>query len=497
MILLNLVFGMLATLYALLVRPGTQVVQLTVAPPRSAPTNTGVWFAVGLCDQGPSNAPVFIQSMTDFTRLLGARVSYSIMYDALNVFFREGGSQAYVGRVVGPAAAKATTNLNDAGAAVSLVVSALGPGAYGNNLKVGVTVTGGTYVIQVSDISNNILEQSPTLTTQADGVTYGETSQYITIALGASSNPPTTKALTAMTGGNDDRGNVTDAQWAAALALFSKDLGPGNVSAPGRTTDLGHTQLADHAAANNRCAILDSPDTPTQATVTASATAAKATGNGQYAAFFWPWIKGPGVVAGTTSVVPPCALVAGRSSAVDASVGPAEPAAGLANGVSSWAVDVSQPAIDDNTRQTWNTQGINVVRDIYGAPTIYGWRSLADPVNNPYWVPLGTGRYLMGLAARAAAVGEQYVFDMIDGQGHTIAAYGGALTSLVMADWNAGEIYGATSDQAFNVDVGPAVNTPAVLANNELRAVIAVRPSPMAELVTIEIVNTPITQAVA
>jgi hypothetical protein len=47
------------------------------------------------------------------------------------------------------------------------------------------------------------------------------------------------------------------------------------------------------------------------------------------------------------------------------------------------------------------------------------------------------------------------------------------------------------------VDVGPTVNTPASLANNELRAQVSVRVSPDSELITITIVNVPITEAVA
>jgi len=202
------------------------------------------------------------------------------------------------------------------------------------------------------------------------------------------------------------------------------------------------------------------------------------------------------MVAGTQRTVPPSALAAGKCAQVDPVYGPGTPAAGV-KGVSSFATDTSQPDWDDTTRDTLNTDGVDVIRVLNGAVTIYGWRSLADPINNPDWVPLGTVRYLMGLAARAFSVGQEFVFAPIDGQGHTISAYQGALVALCLADWNAGEIYGQTSSDAFNVDTGPAVNTPTVLAGNELRAVISVRPSPMAELVTIQIVNTPITQAVA
>lgn len=482
-------------------RPSVQVQVLTTPPPRSAPTDTGVWFVTGLADQGRVDRPILVQSMSDFTRQLGARVSYSVLYDALDTFFHEGGSQAYVSRVVGPAAVVATKNLVDNAAGVSLVVKALGPGAYGNSIKVAVVAAtaGGVYKIQVYDVNNVLLEDSGDLTTQADAVSWSQNSQYVTITLGATALVPVVggaNAIAALATGTDDRANITDAQWLAALTRFTKDLGPGGVSAPGRTTDAGHTQLSDHASVNNRVALLDAPDTATQATLVTSATGGKSTGTGQYAAMFAPWLVVPGLVPGTTRTVPPSALAAGRMAASDASAGPGVPAAGD-RGVSQFGIAVSQPAWDDITRDALNSAGVNVIRMLFGAPTIYGYRSLADPVTNPYWVPFGTVRYLMGLAARAWAVGHQFVFDQIDGQGHTISAYQGALVSLCQADWIAGEIYGATPDLAFNVDTGPAINTPAVLAGNELRAAISVRPAPMAELVTIMIVNVPITQGVS
>src|SRR5262252_5690105 len=117
-------------------RPGVQIQVQTAPQPTSAPTDSGVAFMVGLCDQGPLDS-ILIRSLTDFTTFCGARVTYSVLYDAVDAYFREGGDSAYISRVVGPAAAVATRNLMKA-AAVSLTVNALGPGVYGNNISVAV-----------------------------------------------------------------------------------------------------------------------------------------------------------------------------------------------------------------------------------------------------------------------------------------------------------------------------------------------------------------------
>jgi hypothetical protein len=458
-------------------RPGTQVLIKTVPPPRSAPTDTGVWFVVGQADAGPTT-PQLIRSMDDYTRLFAGRVSFSPLFDALEVFFREGGNAAYVGRVVGPAAVTASRNLLDSGAGISLVVKAKGPGAgsdtsHGNSLKVAVVAgsVGGTYQLQILDSNNVVLEQSPNLTTQQDAVTWSSQSVYVDVTIGATALVPAVAAAAALTGGADDRNNMTDAQWLAALNQFVSALGPGNVSAPGRTTDTGHTQLLDHAATHNRTAILDAPDSPTQATLFSSATNAKATGNGQYGSqLFWPWLIVPGGVGG---------VPAGGRRTVPPS-------------------DLSQPGLDDVTRDTYNASGVNVIRRMGPLGIrVYGWRSLADPISQPNLLDLSVQRYLMSLVARAFNIGEQFVFKPIDGRGHTLSAYGGALTAECQRDWETDQIYGATASDAFAVDVGPSVNTPTVLAAGEIRANVSVRPSPDAELVTVQIINVPITSEVS
>src|SRR5215831_16820202 len=358
---------------AVLVRPGVNVTLRPTPPTLGAPTDTGVWFAVGLTDAGPIK-PTLIQSMSDYTNLFGQRVSYSVLYDALDVYFREGGAFAYVCRVVGPSAVTASKNLLDSGAAVSLVASALGPGASGNSVSVGVRAgtLGGTFVIFVV-VGGVEVETSPDLADPPTAILWAQNSAYIRLTAGPSSNDPANIAAAALAGGNDDRNNIVDAQWQTALDSITSDLGPGQVSAPGRTTDVGHTQLVDHAGKHARVAILDAPDTATVATLLTSATNARA-GQQKFAAMFWPWLVVPGVVSGSTRSVPPSALIAGLLGRNDSvGLGPDQAAAGD-NGVSLFATSLSQPAVTDSVRQTLNTAGIDVIRNLYGTFRNYGWR---------------------------------------------------------------------------------------------------------------------------
>ena len=70
-------------------RPGVVVAVQTSVPPRSIPTDTGVAFIAGMCDKGATNAATLVQSLDQFTSLCGGRVTYSILWDAVDIFFRE------------------------------------------------------------------------------------------------------------------------------------------------------------------------------------------------------------------------------------------------------------------------------------------------------------------------------------------------------------------------------------------------------------------------
>jgi len=494
-VIIALLFSALIQWIVSLVRPGVVVLQRSTPPPRSAPTDTGVWFVTGLADQGPT-VPTLVTSLAEFEAIFGPRVSYSVLYDAIDVFFREGGGAAYVSRVVGPAAVIASKNLLDSGAAVSLVITAIGPGSYGNNIKVAVTagIGAGTYVLTVTDINNNVLETSPDLLDTQAAVDWAANSNYIRATLGASSNDPAVVAAAALSGGADDRNNITDTHWLAALTRFSKDLGPGQVSAPGRTTDVAHTNLLQHANDNRRVALLDLPDSPTAATLKSSVNAARV-GSQRWGAFFAPWDIAPGVVAGTTRKVPPSARVAGNISRNDRANNPNVPAAGDL-GQALFVTGLTQPAWDDLSRQDLNSNGVNVSVVKFGGVRTYGWRTGVDANADPDWRDFGNSRLFMGIAANADQIGEGFLFDEIDGQGHTLSAFGGALTAMMMDYYVADALYGPTPQEAFFVDVGPTVNTPDTIANDELHAVIATRMSPMGELVLIEIVKTRITQGV-
>jgi hypothetical protein len=473
-------------------RPGVVVSLLELPTPVSDQSDTGTWFAVGTADRGPAGAPSLIQSIDQFNTVYGARQSYSVLYDAVETFFREGGNRVYISRVVGPAATVGTKNLLDSGSGVSLIVNANGPGAWSANYKVGV-ISGsasGSVQIQVSDTNNVILEQSSDLLTQGAAVAWSNYSNYIRIALGATNLMPVPVALAALSAGNDQLANVTDNEWNVALVSFASNLGPGQVSQPGRTSSVAYNQIKNHVETNNRVGILDLPNSPTSAVVKAAAAGVTS----RFCAAFGPWTIIPGLTVGTVRTVPPCALIAGLIASNDPALSTNTPSAGN-NGISSYCTDLSQPDWDDATRTDLNNNACNVIRRLYGGIRNYGWRALVNPVSDPSWVDFGNGRLYMDLSAELNAIGENYMFAQIDGQnGSTVNLFSAALSGAMLAHYQAGDLFGDTSAEAFRVDTGPTVNTLQTLANNELHAIVTIKMSPFAEAVIIQIVKRQITQ---
>lgn len=473
-------------------RPGVDVTLLDTPSVLSLPTDTGVGFMVGLTDRGPL-PPVLSHSLTEWVATFGQRQNYSPAYDSAEVFFREGGYALYTARPVGPAATSGFKNLVDGVAATSLVVTAIGPGAWSATYKVAVVagIGAGTFKIQVTDAANNVLEDSGDLLVQTDAVQWSQRSNYVRITLGASALNPVVAAAAALSAGNDDRASIVDAQWANAIAQFTKDLGPGQIFAPGRTSDTGHSQLVAHADANGRAAILDLPDVPTIATLQTSITNAR----DRFSAGFSPWPIFPGVVGQTYRTVPPSPMIAGIIARNDPSVGANRPSSGKRYGVSRFAIDLSQPDFSDPNKTLLNNSGVNLIRRISGGIVVYGWRSTVNPNTDANWVAWGNGRYIMGLESRLQQAAENFVFEVIDGQnGQTINSFRDALVGVCMADFIGNQLFGETAKDAFIVDTSPAVNTLATIAANELHAVVQVKPAQMAEYIPIQVVKRAVTE---
>lgn len=485
--------------------PGVTVTVSAAPPSPNGNAPTGTWFVTGETQQGPTGIPIPITSMTDYANYLGTRVSYGFLYDALNEFFSDGGVLAYVSRIVGPGAVAASVTLQDrAGSPLNtLSVRAAGAGSWGNNLSVVVAGSASnSYTISVV-YSGTTVVTSPNLFTPADAVNWfasqNSWQSLVTVtnlgsATAAPNNNPATGTF-ALTSGSDDTADVSETQWTNALTAFTDQYGPGQVSAPGHTTSAGYQALNNHANNFNRFAILDVADSASASALIAEIAGANfqtEVTDPSYSAIYAPWVIIPGIFStnpGSSSPVPsrtiPPSAVAAAAAARNDQVADANVATAGPNGISVYATGLTQ-VYSQSDLGNLNAAGINVLKVINGAVTIYGNRSLAL---DPNWVFASNCRFRMQVVYDFDLIGDNFVFAEIDGKGQLFARFNGALAGQCQTWWMNGSIYGATGTQAFQVNTGPQVNTPATIAAGQINAEVLLRMSPAGELVNITVVK--------
>lgn len=485
--------------------PGVNITFTSAPPSVSGSAATGTWFVTGETAQGPTGVAVPITSMDDYVNYLGDRVSYGMLYDSLDAFFHTGGATAYVSRIVGPGASMASVSLEDTGTTpqLTLTIKASGAGVWGNNLSVTVAAGSatGSYTLTILNNGSAVLV-SPNLFSPADAVTwFSAQNPWVSLVevtnAGSTNTAPTNNPALGtfvLAGGTDNTAGVTETQWSDALTAFTTDLGVGQVSAPGHTTSAGYQALVAHAQTFNRVAFLDVQDSPTAATLVAQAAGVQSSvGDPSYGAMFAPWVNIPGITStnpGASSPVPlrsvpPSAIAAGLVAINDKVSDPNTPAAGLAAGVASYAIGITN-SYDPTDLTTLNSAGICVFRPFPGLSqvTLMGFRSLAL---DPNWVFLNNVRFRMEMVADFDAIGDQFLFAELDGRGRLIAQFNGALAGQCTIYYSRGSLFGSSATAAFTVNTGSLVNTPTSIAAGILNAKVSVRMSPLAEQVDIGI----------
>jgi len=477
-----------------LVRPGVNTTIDDRPRPKLVPTDTGLSLWIGLTERGPVGTAHEVNSLAGYVPRFGGRAGNETMYDSVDAYFRGGGSRLVISRVAGTAPVLATRTLNDrAGVPVPTIrVDAESVGAWGNSLTVDIVngVAANTFVIIVKRDGTEV-ERSYELVSPADAVTWSAVSAFVRVVdlasgTAAPNNNPAVVANQALAGGTDDRANALDPQWNTALAAFTAAFGPGQVAAPGRTTQQMHRDIIVHCNnVQDRTPILDGPDTASVSTLDATMDAQRAgPGDESYAGTFAPRIIIPGLTRNTTRTVPASALVCAAIARADAAAGHANVAPIGDNGILSYALGVTQ-AWSDADRQTLNETGLNVIGDPFGIGeiTIYGWRTAADPAEQPEWLYLNWQRFRMQLRAEGQSIGKRFFGQTIDGAGRLLGRFKTAWSGRMKQLYDLGAVFGAAPAEAYRVNVDPPVNTVETAADFELNAEVTAKFSPFAEQV--------------
>lgn len=484
--------------------PGT-IIETTTRPGPSqilrAPGAT--LFIVGQAERGSVSQAIEARSILSARRLLGGFVTYGVLDDQLSTFFAEGGSRAYVARVVGDAATTGTLQLMDrAGVPLAtLDVDANSPGAWSSRITVQIAdgSLANTFRILVR-FDGDLIEDwnnlaSPAHAEQVINPTADNPgSSYIVVddlgsATAAPNNIPAVLAATALSAGSDDRAAIVAQDYLDALARFGPELGDGIVAIPGQAAANVEAGIRAHCETHQRLGIVATASAQTVAQ--AKATAITLRGQGDFEegmGLAFPWVYVPDG-AGGRRLISPEGYVAGKRARAHITEGPwRSPAGEIARASYVLAAErvLTTAEMEDVTAEhiipimDFGTDGVQV----------YGWRSLSTDTLNYSFL---TGRDVLNrLAVGIKARTDRLVFATVDGEGKFLRRLEAEIRAEVEPMATAGGlsprvVNGVEQDPGWVIDTGPGVNTEAVLQANEARADVAVRPSGSAETIRVTI----------
>lgn len=485
--------------------PGVVVTTTAVAGP-SAPTRapSSTYFTVGQAERGATSRAVLVTSFAEFTAQFGDRTTYGALWDDVRAYFEEGGTRAYVTRVVGPAAttgALSSALMDQASTPVAtLNVTAANPGAWSSGLGVRVLAgtTANTFRLQVlfggvvvRDYSNLRSPQEAVSRVNSDPLNHYVRLADAASATAAPDNNPAPTAVLTLTAGTDDRASITATHYTAALALFTKPLGDGAVAIPGIGSTV-HAALIGHADANNRIALLSAARGANQTTLSGLADSADA----KRAALYAPWVRVSDGYGGTRAISPEGYVAAVRAKAHE-SEGPWKAAAGeISKGRYVVAADEE---FDSVKAGELDAARVNVIRTVAGSVRVYGARSTSSDDN---WGYITNADVVNRVVVACEQVLEPYVFATIDSSGHLLATMRGSLIGVVqpMADARGlfalvNPVTGDVVDPGYSVTTDETINPVASLALNQVYARVGVRPSPTASMVYLTVTKAGVTAA--
>lgn len=465
------------------------------------PVPSASYFVVGLAERGSSTDVVRVTSLAQFEVAFGARPSYGNLYDDIAMFFSEGGGEAYVARVVGPAAtegALATPLLDRAGTPVNtLQVTAKGAGAWSSGVTVQIAdgSVANTFTIIVSYLSVEV-ERFQNLATPADAVLKTSGSVWVKVtnlasASVAPSNNPAVSGPTTLSAGNDDRAAVDATDLVAALARFGPQYGDGAVAIPGGG-DGTHAGLIAHAEANSRTAIL-----ATSRGVTANQLSTLANSlDSEFAGLFAPWVLTRDLYGGTVAI-PPDGYIAAVRARAHREIGPWAAPAGER---SRSNIVVGPDQIFDNaSANALEEAKVNPILPAISGARLYGWRSLSSDA--PNWRLLTGIDVINRIVVAAQTDLKDLLFETIDAKGHLLARVEGILVGIVAPMAEAGGLYPwievDASGSVSQLDAGYVVTTDPsreVASANRVEATVAVRVSPTGALIMLTVTKVGVTR---
>jgi len=469
-------------------------------------------FVVGLAERGPSDEAVLVQSLAEFENIFGGFfLSTSYLHPTVETFFEEGGTQAYVARVVGSSATTGTRVLlgtASASATTVMTIDATGPGSWSSNVSVTVEHVGASsFKVKILYSSVEVYSTGTvTSLTQAAGRINSSTiaSRYVVASVASGQTARPASGTLALSAGDSNLGTVANSTYITALDLFNDALGTGAVCIPevenatNNTTYTVSEALVTHANANSRIAILHGAIDDTSAEVIAKAASIQADDNAEHAAIYYPWVDVPTTTAGVTRRIPPDGYVAAKRALAHNQSGPQVAAAGLIS--ASRFVSGIATEINKTTGDALDDASVNAIRIIQNSVRIYGARSLSSDTDNFRYIT--TQDIVNHVVVEAQRSLEDLVFGVIDGRDTIFAAITSRLISILAPMRDIGALFqafdanGKKIDSGFTVRCDAALNPVSQLAGGTVKAKVGLRTSSVGDKIEVEITKSNLTATV-
>jgi uncharacterized protein len=521
--------------------PGVYIEELPSAVHTITGVATSIAAFVGWAPMGPVDEAVLVQSWSEYQAIFGGLYSGVYLGYAVNQFFGNGGSQAYIVRIVDTTSAVTSTTPSATASTTSglfggLTVYANSPGVWGNNIEVSLTFAPSStsrFSIAVLQIPTSGPSTTPVTVENWVNLSmnpadpqgnYAVTvidndSNYITFIDPATGAPDTTTpttptaniAATKLAGGKD--GNILypdtsgtgafenainlngttgiPAQSGAPLlenVFFNLLVVPGMTDAPTVQSLQTFCQNPD----NRAFYIVDSPKAATISGLSTTGPVGTSTGSitaepeCSNSAYYFPWVSAPDPLAGgRPALFPPSGFVAGIYSATDASRGVWKAPAGIDAGLSG--ISGLQYTLSDSQNGSLNPKAVNCLRNfpVYGN-VVWGARTLDgnDQVGSQWkYVPIR--RFALFLEASLYQGTQWAVFEPNDDTlwGQLRLNIGAFMQGL----FQQGAFQGTTPQQAYFVKCDSENNPQSSIDMGIVNVTVGFAPLYPAEFVVIQI----------
>ena len=484
-------------------RPGVYVTErLLPAPITVAGAANAAGAAVGQFGQGPE-AVTLVTSWYDFVQKFGG---YNTTYPAtfgVGQFFKNGGTELYVRRVLGDGAAAASVAIPGTSGTIG-TMTAKNKGTDGNKLRFqfSAAATSGYYNLVIykevgtdatSTTDDVILEQflnvvvSDTASSDYLVTVLAQESSYVSATLSTNSTAPGV-ALTPLTSGSNGVA-ATDTEFIAALSSFNNIDRSLVIFAPEVIKDLGATDgglvqesLVDWAESNDGFAILD---TAADLTVSAAVTYAAGRGASSNAAIYYPnlYVADPlGRNASSLRKVGPAGAMAGLFLSTDRQFGPFKAPAGIRQAISGAVSTERQFTSAELDALNSAAFPLNAIRNVPGAGVVpMGARTLKqDNTPNRY---VNSRRSLLYIKRQLETLTE---FALFENNSEQLWARIRTSLGVFLNEYrNQGGLRGTTEAEAFFVKCDAENNTAANIAAGEVHIEVGVALEYPAEFVVI------------